>query len=190
LINAGYTLLCQSKAEAVKIGTYVPLVHNQPPEKAWTDEWKGEHPTVQENTFQKGKVIYFSNQPDRVSYENGHPDTRNLLLRSIAYLAPEALRIETDAPESVHIGLTRSSVSPGEYIFSMVNTSSAPVRPLRNLIPVHKIRVNLHLGGSPLQRFKILRSQGPVQILEKDGKINLHLELLEDYFSVHLQLKS
>jgi len=59
------------------------IVHNQPPEKAWTTEWSKEYPTVLENNFKKGKVIFFSNQPDQITYDMGHPDVRNLLVRSL-----------------------------------------------------------------------------------------------------------
>jgi len=186
-INAGYTLLCRPAAAAKTVCTYVPVVHNQPPEKAWTDKWSREYPTVVENTYQKGKVLYFANQPDLVSYEMGHPDMRNLLLRGVRYLAGDAIPIETNAPESVHIGLTRSLLVADEYVFSLVNTTSAPVRPLRSLTPVRDINVKLKLGGN-LKLHKILRSQSGSKVTDQDGIVDIQVDKLEDFFSVHLTM--
>ncbi|MEO5602297.1 MAG: beta-galactosidase trimerization domain-containing protein, partial [Cyclobacteriaceae bacterium] len=187
LINAGHTLLCQPTPQARKICTYVPVVHNQPPEKAWANEWSREFPTVLENNYKKGRVIYFANQPDLVSFEMGHPDMRNLLSRSVRYLAGEAIRVETTAPESVHIGFTHSVSAPNEYIFSLVNTTSGPVRPLRSLVPVFDIIVKLTLEGK-LGNYKILRENSETNLRHRNGRVEINLDKLEDYFSVHLTM--
>lgn len=189
LINAGYTLLCKPIANSKKICTYVPMVHNQPPEKAWTTEWSREYPTVLENVFKKGQVIYFSNQPDQISYDMGHPDVRNLLARSIRYLAEGTICIETNAPESVHIGLTRSLYARGEYIFSLVNITSGPVRPLRSIIPVNDLNIKLRLGGA-LKGHKVLRSQGNCHVKEKNKEVNIRLDTLQDFFCIHLTISA
>jgi len=187
LINAGHTLLCKPMPTAKKICTYVPIVHNQPPEKAWTNEWSKEFPTVLENSFKKGTTIYFANQPDLVTHEMGHPDMRNLLLRSVKHLAGNSMVIETNAPESVHIGLTRSIQVPGEYIFSLVNTTSGPVRPLRSLIPVHDIEVKLNLVGK-FVKYKLLKHAGESNVAFSNGRIELRLKKLDDFFAVHLTM--
>ncbi|WP_276373214.1 alpha-amylase family protein [Chryseolinea sp. H1M3-3] len=185
LINAGYTLLCKAFPRAKKICTYNPIVHNQPPEKAWTNEWAKEFPTVLENVYKKGKVIYFSNQPDLISFEFAHPDVRNLLARSIKYLAGNSLILETTAPESVHVGLTQSIQNPNEYIFSLVNTTSGPVRPLRSLLPVYNISVKLSLGKK-LTNYKVLRSNGESSVVDRNGVVEVEVKKLEDFSSVSL----
>ncbi len=186
LINAGYTLICKASAQAKKICTYNPVVHNQPPEKAWTNEWAREYPTVLENQYLKGKVIYFANQPDLITYEFAHPDARNLLTRSIRYLAQNSILLETNAPESVHAGLTQSQRNPKEYIFSIVNTTSGPVRPLRNLLPVFDIQSKLKLGS--LRRFKMLRSNAEDSVRNDEGTIRVDVKRLDDYFSVQIEV--
>ena len=163
LINAGYTLICKAAPTAKKICTYNPVVHNQPPEKAWTNAWAREYPTVLENTYKQGKSIYFANQPDLITFEFAHPDVRNLLARSVRYLAGDFIGLETNAPESVHTGLTRSLENPKEYIFSFVNTTSGPVRPLRNLLPVYDLSVQLNLEG------KLNRYQGTSIARRREG---------------------
>ena len=187
LINAGHTLICKAAPTAKKICTYNPVVHNQPPEKAWTNAWAKEYPTVLENTYKQGKSIYFANQPDLITFEFAHPDVRNLLARSVRYLAGNFIGLETNAPESVHTGLTRSLENPKEYIFSFVNTTSGPVRPLRNLLPVYDLSVQLNLEGK-LNRYKVLRSQGDVKVTTVKGKIDLKLSKLEDFFAVHFSM--
>ena len=87
----------------------------------------------------------------------------------------------------MHTGLTRSLENPKEYIFSFVNTTSGPVRPLRNLLPVYDLSVQLNLEGK-LNRYKVLRSQGDVKVTTVKGKIDLKLSKLEDFFAVHLTM--
>ncbi len=188
LINAGYTLLCKPESTAKKICTYVPMVQNQPPEKAWTNEWTRDYPTVLENSYHRGRVLYFANQPDLVAFEMGHPDMRNLLLRSVRYLSGDSLAIETAAPESVHAGLTRSLDVNGEYIFSLVNTTSAPLRPLRDLIPVHDVKVSLNLGKK-LGQYKVLKSDGDAHVSYRNDRVEIQIDKLEDFFAVHLQME-
>ena len=118
-----------------------------------------------------------------------HPDVRNLLVRSVRYLAKDSMMLETNAPESVHTGLTKSLENTGEYIFSLVNTTSGPVRPLRNLLPVYDLSVKLSLGGK-LNNYKVLRAQGDVKVVSAEGKIDIKLTKLEDFFAVHLTVGS
>jgi hypothetical protein len=97
------------------------------------------------------------------------------------------MMLETNAPESVHTGLTRSLEIPGEYIFSFVNTTSGPVRPLRNLLPVYDLSVQLKLNGN-LKSYKVLRTQGDVKVVSAKGKIDIKLKKLEDFFAVHFTM--
>lgn len=189
LINAGFTLLCEPVDAAEVICSYSPQVHNQPPEKAWVEEWSKENPTVIEHRYKNGKTIYFANQPDQVSYEMGHPDMRTLLKNSIEHLGGASI-VETDAPASVHVGLTRSTRFPDRYILSMVNTTSGPGRPLRSLEPVFNINVRLKLKGSRLRSSKILRSQGESGVAYENDGVVITVSKLQDFFAVHLEMSA
>ena len=189
LLNAGFTLLCTTQESAQVILTHVPTVHNQPPEKAWVDEWSEEYPTLVQNSFGNGTVLYFANQPDRISYEIGHQDARLLLLRAIRHLAGTAIPIETSAPESVHIGLTESIDNNGKYILSLVNTTSAPVRPIRQLAPLFDLQVKVHLEGSSLKNYQVLRSQGDCQVDFQSGIATVMISRLEDFCCVYLEME-
>lgn len=188
LFNAGYTALSKPTKEANVICTWVPTIQNQPPDKAWVQAFSTEFPTIVENNFGKGKVLYFANQPDVLSYEPGHPDPRNLLLRGIRLLAGSAIPIESTAPSSVHIGLTKSLLKPGQYILSLVNTTSGPRRPIRELIPVNDIQVKLRLDGKSVASYQVLRSQGDCQIKSKGQDLELQISKLEDFCAIHIKM--
>jgi hypothetical protein len=187
LFNAGFTALCKPTKDAEVICTWVPTIQNQPPDKSWVEKFSTEYPTIIENKLGKGKVLYFSNQPDLLSYEPGHPDPQNLLLRSIRYLAGSAIPIETNAPGSVHIGLTKSLLKKGEYILSLVNITSAPVRPVHELIPIRDIEVELRLGETSVAKYAVLRAQGDCQVKNNGQSVDIRVSKLEDFCSIHIQ---
>jgi hypothetical protein len=190
LFTAGYTALTKPVNNAKVICTWVPTIQNQPPDKAWVKEFSTEFPTVVENQYGKGTVFYFANQPDLLSYETGHPDPRNLLLRTIRYLAGDAIALETNAPSSVHIGLTKSLQKPGQYNLSLVNTTSGTLRPIRELIPVHDIHITLRLDGRSVGHCRVLRSQSACHIKSTGNKLEIHIPKLEDFCAFHVQMIS
>lgn len=188
LFNAGYTLHSQPMRDARVIVSLQPTIQNQPPDKSWVSKLSSEYPTVVEQDYGKGKVLYYANQPDVLIHSNGHQDVRNLMLRGIRYLAGNALPIETSAPSSVHMGYTKSLLKPGEFILSLVNTSSAPVRPVRELIPVYNIKIKVRLDGKFVKKYAVLRSQGDCHIKTKGQFIEMHLNQLQDFFAIHIQM--
>ena len=188
LFTSGYTMICEAKTGADVICTRVPRIHNQPPDKSWVEEFSTDHPTVVQNNYGKGSVIYFANQPDVVGYEIGHHDVRNLLIRSVRLFTGNKMIVESDAPESVHIGLTESRIHSGQYILSLVNTTSGPVRPVRKLIPVEGIHVKLRLHGRSLTEHKVLRAQGGCTITSDENIVEANISRLEDFCSIHLKM--
>ena len=188
LFNAGYTLLCKQERDTEVICTLVPTIPNQPPDKSWVEKFSTEFPTLVQNSFGKGKVIYFANQPDAIAYTIGHPDVRNLLVRSIRMLLGSSMLLESTAPESVHIGFTMSLINKGFYILSMVNTTSGPVRPVRSLIPVHDIEIKVNLNGNSFENIKVLRSQGDVSSETRGQVLYLKINRLEDFCALSLQM--
>jgi hypothetical protein len=186
LFNSGFTVLTKPDVKAKVICTWVPTIQNQPPDKAWVDSFSTEYPTLVEHSFGKGKVIYFANQPDLLSHEIGHSDPRNLLARAYKYLLQKDILIETNAPPSVNLGLTNSRNNNGQFILSLVNTTSGPQRPIRQVLPVHRISINFNIPGRSLKSFKVLKSQGDCQIEQDEHQIKIHLSKLEDYFSVFI----
>jgi hypothetical protein len=188
LFNAGYTALCKPTKEAKVICTWVPTIQNQPPDKSWVEKFSTEYPTIVENNYGKGKIVYFANQPDLLSYEIGHPDPRNVLLRSVRHLAGNTIPIQSNAPSSVHIGLTKSLLKSGEYILSLVNTTSGFARPIRQLIPVQYINVKVRLDGRSVKSYDVLRSQGNYNVKTNGQQLDLTFSRLEDFSAVHIKM--
>ncbi len=182
-----YTLKTRPHSSAKVICNVVPTVHNQPPDKAWVEELSSEYPTIVENEFGKGKVIYFANQPDVTVHQMGHGDARNLLARAVSYLVGKENLPETNAPASVHMGWTRSTREPGKYIFSLVNTTSGPKRPTRQLIPVHQMTFKLPFPDQQLTNHQILRHQGDIKVSSESGVVSIEVEKLEDFAAVYLE---
>jgi hypothetical protein len=183
---AGYTLKTRAKAESGTICALVPTVHNQPPDKAWVEELSSDFPTIVHNRFGQGESIYFAYQPDVIAQQMGHPDARNLLFRAVLELAGNATMVKTNAPSSVHIGLTASILNKGQYVLSLVNTSGGK-RPLRELLPVRDIEVKLDLGKAALKNSRVLKSQGELQIRAEGNHVVLEIEKLEDFAAVFLE---
>jgi hypothetical protein len=188
LFNAGYTALCKPVQKAQVICTWVPTIQNQPPDKAWVEKFSTEYPTVVENVYGKGKVIYFANQPDLLAYTVGHPDPHNLLLRSVKYLAGDNIPVETNAPSSVNIGLTQSLNKKGNYILSLVNTTSGPVRPIREVIPVNGVVVKLRLEGKSFADHKVLRCHGYCSARVSGNTIEFNISKLKDFAAFHIRM--
>lgn len=189
LLTYGRTLLCTAASDADVICTHVPTVNNQPPEKAWVESWSGGNPTMVEHRLGAGRCIYFANQPGQNTYDIGHPDVRLVLERAVRYLAGDTLPVaDATAPTSVHVGLTQSIYAPGEFVVSLVNTTSAPVRPLREVLPVSDLALTLRLGGT-LAGHRIMRAQGACDVAARGNLIDIQLARLDDFAAVHLRLE-
>ena len=188
LFNAGYTALCKPLTKTKVICTWVPTIQNQPPDKAWVESFSTEFPTITENNYGQGKVIYFANQPDLLSHVIGHADPRNLLGRAIQYLVGKEIPVETNAPPSVNLGLTTSLKEKGQYILSLVNTTSGPVRPIRELIPVQDIIVKIKIPGGSYLESKILKCQGNCTVNKSGDGFEVKISKLQDYFSMHFTM--
>jgi hypothetical protein len=188
LFNAGFTALCKPEKNTNVICTWVPTIQNQPPDKAWVEKFSAEYPTVVENSYRKGKVIYFANQPDLLAYFIGHPDPRNLLLRSVRYLAGNNIPVESNAPSTVNIGLTQSLTKKGNYILSLVNTTSGAVRPIRELVPVHGVTVKVQLDGKSVASHKVLRCQGNCSVKVNGNIMEVKVSKLEDFAAFHIRM--
>ncbi len=190
LLNYGRTLLCRPGEGADVVCTHVPAVNNQPPEKAWVAAWPREFPTLIDHRFGAGRCLYFANQPDQNNDDIGHPDMGRLLERAVRYLAGDTLPIPaTTAPASVHLGLTRSLAAPDEFILSFVNTTSGPVRPVRELLPVFDLAVTLRLGGA-LAAHRVLRAPGACSVTAESDLIRVRLARLDDFAAVHLRINA
>ncbi len=187
LINAGRTAMTRADGAQV-VCRVVPIIANQPPERAWRETIPGEEPTLCVNSFGKGTVVYFANQPDGMSLLHGHPDFRLTLANASRMLLGDDLALRTNAPESVHVALTRKPAGdPGRgttWVLSLINHTSAPGRPLRTLVPVRDLRVELRLGPC---RHRVLRADGKLVARSEAGLTVIEIDRLDEFCSVALE---
>jgi hypothetical protein len=141
LHNGGKTLICKMDTDAEMITGYIPRINNQPPEYAYPESWDTDIPVIVYHKSVKGSVIYFANQPGKLNYTTGHPDYHDMIMNSIHTLTGGKLSLTTNAPAAVHIYLNRNRKDPSLYQLSLVNTASAPARPIRDIVPVNNIKI-------------------------------------------------
>jgi len=175
--NGGNTMLCAIDHEAFMITGYLPKINNQPPEFAFPKSWDTEYPIIVENSYGEGKVIYFANQPGSLNYTVGHPDYHNLLKNSLLTLLEEEEILQTNAPASVHVYLNKSSKNGNLYQLSVINTTSSAKRPMRDLVSVHNVTVELPFTINSIEI-----------LYETDSKIEIkkrkvHIEKLDEFCS-------
>ncbi|HLF35023.1 MAG TPA: alpha-amylase family protein [Cyclobacteriaceae bacterium] len=143
LHSGGMTLICKPGEGSTMVTGYLPKINNQPPENAYPESWDTQNPVIVANQAGKGQVIYFANQPDFLNLIIGHPDYHHLLTNAIISLLGNQKILESNAPASVHIYLNRNTKDHSMIQLSLVNISSGPDRPLRNLIPVRDLDITL-----------------------------------------------
>ena len=194
IMNDGETLLCTQTADSTGtvICSYVPLIFNQPPEFAWIPQTRTEYPTIFANRYGSGRVVYFSNQTDKLCYTNGHEDFLQTLFSAIRWAANRPFTLETDAPESVHITLTENREDPSKKVLSLVNLTAGPARPLRRLTPVRDINITADFDAKEVKDYRVLKQDGQIQLdtEKKEGRLRIHirLETLKEFTSISLNL--
>lgn len=196
IINEGKTLLCRKERESHDtVCTYVPMIYNQPPEYAQLEEEETDYPTVLAGSYGKGRVVYFANQTDRACYTNGHEDLIQIFANAVRWAGGGVFSYTAEAPQSVHISLTEDAENPGRKVFSLVNTTAGPWRPVRQVLPVYGIRIRFPASG--LKSYRVLRCEGTCSVRtcstqEEKGNtgtdIILEISCLKEYAAVYLEV--
>jgi hypothetical protein len=183
LHNGGKTLLCTPEPETVTITGYLPKINNQPPENAFPDNWDSEYPVLLDHPVGSGRVIYFANQPGLLNQTVGHPDYHQLLVNAVKTLLGQGISLTAMAPASVHIYLNRDRSNPGQYQLSLVNTTSAPARPMRDLLPVRDIGI---LFPENILSAEVM-SEGDTEIDILGGRLQIYQ--LDEFCGIHLEME-
>jgi hypothetical protein len=172
-INGGRTLLTTPIDEnGETVCSYVPIIPNQYPEQAWIRVTETGFPTVYARAFGKGKVVFFPNQTDALILTNGHEDYFNLVTNSLKYLRKAEWSLETDAPDSVHAGLTRDADGAGRYILSFVNIGSSGRRAIRRLNEARGFSATLRLPAKALVSAKAIYPSPSGEVKAAESGIN------------------
>ena len=181
VLNNGSRTVLARLAGGTAVCRYVPIILNQPPERAWRAEMASEYPTVVVNHVGQGQVVYFANQVDRLCFIDGHPDFHDLLIGAVSWLLDGRGTLATNAPPSVHALLTRRG---GDWVLSLVNHTAGPTRPVRALVPVRDITVELAIGRP--KSHQVLRSEGRVRVSGRGGKTVVTVDRLDEFCAVSI----
>ena len=189
-INGGRTLLTTPVDQnGEMVCSYVPIIPNQYPEQAWIRITETQFPTVFARKAGKGKVVYFSNQMDALVLSNGHEDYFNLLTNSLKYLRRAEWSLETDAPDSVHAGLTKDVDGAGRCLLSFVNIGSSGRRAIRHLIDARGFSATLRLPAKALVSVKTIYHSPPADNPPGQTEVKVTgTDTIDGRLVVHLQI--
>ena len=193
LMNEGCTLLCKpiKGKEDGMVCSYVPMIYNQPPEYAWIPEMRTEFPTIMENTYGKGKVIYFANQTDKLIFTNGHEDFWHTFINAVTWTKKEEFSLWVKAPTSVHVVLMENKDHPEQKVISFVNTTGGWSRPLRSICPVYDIEALVTLKEGGKLETTIMKGEGAIAVEEvkQNGKAMARIMVreLKDFAAVSIR---
>jgi len=181
--------------------SYVPQIFQQPPEKSWLRSYETDYPTLLLNPFGAGESVFFPYGVDRNVWAHGHNDFGMLLGNALDYLLQGRYAVKTNAPSSVHVSLNRSGEMDGsEYVLHLVNTTSAPRRPVLETIPVHELELVVTLpadGRYSNAVIRVLQAEESVDAAEAeltdDGselRLMIRLPKLTEYAALHIGLEA
>ena len=128
-------------------------------------------------------MIYFANQPGRLNHTVGHPDYHQLLVNAVNTLLGEGISLTTNAPASVHVYLNHNRNTTGRYQLSLVNTTSAPARPIRDILPVRGIMIRFPRG---ISSGEVISDDGTMVDIQEN---ELHIDQLDEFLGMMLELE-
>lgn len=192
LANAEHTLLVNALPGAKAVTTYIPVIRNQPPEKAWIRRMDTVYPVSLTNTFGKGTVVYFAFPIGRALYNYAHDDFVQLFENALDMTLEEDFMIKTNAPASVHIQVISTGEEQNGVMMSLVNHTGTMYRPVHQLVSVHQIEVDIKVPHSP-KELRILKAESPVVFKETrndNGTVTIKfvLDRLDEFAAVWMKM--
>lgn len=207
LANWGANILVRAKeGSGVETPiTFVPQIFPQSPERAWPKTFETDFITCAVNQYGKGAVVFFPYGIDKQVWSHGHEDFRILLGNAFNYMLDGKKKVTSNAPDGVHITLNRVEGQAGQWLLHLINTVSPPGRPVRQIVPLQELVVELELEGTKLVQAETLYGvkaevalagnassdgNGQVEASENSQTVRLTVKLdrLEEYSSVYIQL--
>lgn len=193
IANWGTNLLVQPKESAECPLTFVPQIYPQSPERAWPRSFETKFPTCVVHAYGQGQSIYFPFGIDKHIWMHGHQDFRTLLANAFRLALGGVQKLTANAPQSVHFQLNRI-VNSNDYIVHAINTTSAPFRPVLEIIPLHNIEVELTLPAAAEPIVQPMHADGAIQVkeavaLEEGGyRLRVAIDTLKEYASFRVQV--
>ncbi|MDF2962140.1 MAG: hypothetical protein K0S39_3875 [Paenibacillus sp.] len=193
IANWGTNLLVKPTAEAECPITYVPKIYPQSPERAWPRSFETEFPTCVVNHYGKGKSVYLPYGVDRHVWMHGHQDFRTVLGNAFEFLLDGEQLVYSNAPSSVQFQLNRIKDESGCYLLHVINTTSAPLRPVQEIIQLHNLEAELVLTGAQVTSLECLYADGAAELLDviplNNGMIRIRIGIntLGEYCGIYIR---
>ncbi len=192
LANWGTNLLVQPTEEAQCPATFVPQIYPQSPERAWPRSFETKFPTCVVHDYGQGQSIYFPFGIDKYIWMHGHQDFRTLLANALHSALDGKQMLTSNAPQSVHFQVNRIADN-NDYAVHAINTTSAPFRPVLEIIPLHNVEVVLTLAANAEPAVEAMYTDGAIEVKETtalDGgeyRLRLVIENLKEYTSFRVR---
>ncbi|MFW6312662.1 MAG: hypothetical protein ACOC2N_02120, partial [Spirochaetota bacterium] len=106
---------------------------------------------------------------------------------SASYLLGENRLMETDAPASVTCTALYSQ-SASTYVVSLANQTSAPVRPLRSIVPVRDITLKLFVDESRVAEVRKLYGGAKPVVTKTKGAVEVRVPEVEEFYSFAVRM--
>ncbi len=181
------------ESEAVAPIMFVPRIESHIPERAWLRTLKTDYPSVVVNNYGKGKCVYFAYPIDGFWLHSDHPDFSALLANALHFLLGPERRVTTNAPLSVQVTLNRLADRPNCYVLHAVNLTSAPRRPIRQVVPVSDLDFFPVLDGRSIKAFQVLYGDekiemaGEEKLIDNQVLLRVRVPRLEEYMAVWIE---
>jgi hypothetical protein len=187
IMNGGSTLLVNLDNKDYKaVTTHVPVIHNQPPEYAWIQDMKTDYPVIVSGAFGKGRVVYFANAVEALSFINGHSDYTEIYKNALDYITNDDYMLKAAAPRSVHINVIEDQQNPDHLVVSLVNTTGTSQRPIKEVVPV-PAEITIPFRGRSLKRSKILWGEN-IKVSPADKEMIITIPALKEFVGIELEL--
>ncbi len=181
LANGEKTLLVNALEGTECVTTYIPIIMNQPPEKAWIRDMHTDYPISVVNYYKNGISVYFSNMLARALHTYAHDDFVQLFGNALDMVLSEPM-VETNAPASVHVQLIK--VKQGIMV-SLINHTGTMYRPVHEIVPVHDIVLKVKMEAVST---KVLYDvSGSVKVVGNGGEVEMAVPRLDEFVSVYIQ---
>jgi hypothetical protein len=147
---------------------------------------KTDYPTIISGAFGKGRVVYFANSIEALSFLNGHEDYTEVYKNALDYATGGAYLIKANAPRSVHVNVIADQNDENHLIAALVNTTGTSQRPMKEVVPV-PAEVRILLRGRTLKSSKALWGEGIKVSVENDA-VSITVPMLGEFASVEIRV--
>lgn len=162
-----------------KIGVKTPLFYMEPIPKVYMPlRGKSTYPALLINNYGEGESIYSSSLLETFYGEYRIESSAQLISELVKMLLPEEI-IKVEAPSTVEVEVYYQEES-SRYLLHLVNSTGDSQRPLKEIIPIHDIKVSLRV--KPVKRvYQVSGNNGTIPFVRKHGKIEFLIPELKLY---------